>query len=314
MNTDSLRALLARLKGSRVAQLAVLLVVVLLGGGTLSLVIDDDGPGPAPPHTVKILTATVDSADAGRAPDVALKAPATVVAAQANTLEQGLHAEDPTDANVEAQDKAAHDDQLPIVSADAAPSQRGCLSRFVQNYSSRRGVAPRLLVLHETVSPDRVGWTDVNAIGIQFNTVSSQASSTYTLDREAHCLYLVRESDKPWTQASANPWSISFEIINLANAAYAHNLIDGPGRKLLLGILNDASKRWNIPLRAGATSGCRPTRAGIIDHYSLGPCGGGHVDVTPFRKSIAPIISDARRLCEKRYRAAHRPLPARCRA
>jgi hypothetical protein len=218
MNTDSLRALLARLKGSRVAQLAVLLVVVLLGGGTLSLVIDDDGPGPAPPHTVKILTATVDSADAGRAPDVALKAPATVVAAQANTLEQGLHAEDPTDANVEAQDKAAHDDQLPIVSADAAPSQRGCLSRFVQNYSSRRGVAPRLLVLHETVSPDRVGWTDVNAIGIQFNTVSSQASSTYTLDREAHCLYLVRESDKPWTQASANPWSISFEIINLANA------------------------------------------------------------------------------------------------
>jgi hypothetical protein len=315
MNTDSLRALLARLKGSRAAQVAVLLVVVLLGGGTISLVVDDDGPGPAPPHTVKILTSTVDSADAGRAPDVALKAPALVVAQVQKNSESDLRAESPTPANSAAQDKAAASDQLPVVTPAAAPSQRGCTSRFVQNYSSRRGVAPRVITLHETVSNDIPGWADVNAIGVWFNNPASQASSNYTIDREGHCLYLVRESDKAWAQASANPWVVSFEIINPAARVHGvHNLIDGPGRKRLIEIINDVSKRWDIPLRRARNSGCVVTSPGINDHTSWGQCGGGHVDVGPFRNAIDPIISDARKLCEKRYRAAHKPVPARCRA
>ncbi|WCB94484.1 hypothetical protein DSM104299_03221 [Baekduia alba] len=319
MNTPLMKKLVAVV----VALLAVL-------GGTV-LVIDTDGPGPRPAHTVTIpshlpgpLTAAVDSGDADRLPDTTVTAPAVVVA-QAKTGEVGedLRAENPTAGNVAAQDQAAHDDQLPLVGADAAPSQRGCLSRFVVNYSSRRGVAPRLLELHETVSRNVPGWADVNAIGVQFNQPRSQASSTYTLDREAHCLYLVRESDKPWTQAAANPWSISFEIINTATPS-DRNLIDGPGRKLLLGILNDASKRWDIPLRSARTRSCTPLRAGISDHSELGPCGGGHVDTAPWRGGSRPgqvprgavraLVVDARRLCEKRYRAAHKPTPARCKA
>src|SRR5439155_773852 len=55
----------------------------------------------------------------------------------------------------EQQDALAASDQLPIVSPDAAPTQRGCTSNFVVNYSSRRGVRPRLFVLHYTVSPNR---------------------------------------------------------------------------------------------------------------------------------------------------------------
>jgi hypothetical protein len=310
-NRDRLRA---RLRPILAALTAVLAVI----GGTV-IVFDSDGPGPKPAHTVTIpksipfVSATVDSADPGRAPDVALKTPAPVLDQTAQVLEQGLRAESPTPGNLQAQEDAAKRDDLPIVQADAAPSQRGCLSRFVVNYSSRRGVAPRVLFLHETVSPNRPGWSDVNAIGVQFNQPRSAASSTYTLDREGHCLYLVRESDKPWTQAAANPWAISFEIINSATRA-DRNLIDGPGRRLLLSILNDASKRWDIPLRRARLSNCTPTRAGITDHNSLGPCGGGHVDVSPFRSAIDPIISDARRLCVKRYHDAGHVVPGRCKA
>lgn len=299
---------------------AALTAVLVVIGGTV-IVFDTDGPGPNPAHTITIpktiaqVTATVDSADPGRAPDVALKAPAPVVAQVKADAESDLHAENPTPANSEAQDKAAENDQLPAVTPAAAPSQRGCTSRFVRNYSTRRGVAPRVITLHETVSNDIAGWADVNAIGVWFNNPASQASSNYTIDREGHCLYLVRESDKAWAQASANPWVVSFEIINpAARVRGVHNLIDGAGRARLLAILNDVSKRWDIPLRRARNSGCVVTRAGVNDHTSWGACGGGHVDVGPFRNAIDPIISDARKLCVRRYRSAHHPVPARCKA
>lgn len=315
MNTNSLRALLARLKDSKAAVVAVLALVALVTGGTLAVVVDTDGPdGPSPAHTVRILTATVDSADVGRAPDKTVTVPAPVVAqAKPGEASENLRAETPSSANLQAQEKAAENDQLPVVQPDAAPSQRGCTSSFVVNYSTRRGVAPREIVLHETVSRNVFGWADVNAIVALFNRASSAASSNYVLDREGHCAYIVRESDKAWTQAAGNPWSISFEIINTATHA-DKNLIDGAGRKRLISTIVDISKRWDIPLRRGSVAGCVPRRAGIIDHTSWGACGGGHVDVNPFRSAIDPIIVDARALCQRRYRAAGHKIPARCKA
>lgn len=311
--------------------LLILTSVLAVIGGTV-LVIDTDGPGPGPAHTVTIpkqlpplVVAGVDSADAGRTPDTTVTAPLPVVEQADAQLEDDLRAENPTPDNVAAQDKAAADDQQPIVSPAAAPSQRGCLSRFVQNHSSRRGVAPRWIVLHETVSYDVAGWADVNAITALFDRPSSQASSNYVLDREGHCHYIVRESDKPWTQAAANPWSISIEIINpAARVRGVRNLIDGPGRRRLLGLLNDISKRWGIPLRTARSVNCRPGRGGAGDHSSFGRCAGGHVDTAPWRGgaafgqpargSVLAIIRDARRLCIKRYRAVGHKVPARCRA
>jgi hypothetical protein len=311
--------------------LAILVSVLAVIGSTV-LVIDTDGPGPLPARTVTIpkhlppvVVAGVDSADAGRTPDTTVTAPLPVVEAADAHLEDDLRAEFPTPDNVAAQDQAAADDQQPIVSPDAAPSQRGCLSRFVQNHSSRRGVAPIWIALHETVSYDLFGWADVNAITALFDRASSQASSSYVLDREGHCHYIVRESDKPWTQAAANPWSISFEIINpAARVRGVRNLIDGPGRRGLLGILNDISKRWDIPLRTGKSINCRPGRPGIVDHNSFGRCAGGHVDTAPWRGgapfgspakgSVSAIVRDARKLCERRYRSAGRKTPTRCKA
>lgn len=306
------------LKDSRTQKvLGAIAAVLAIIGGTV-IVWDGDGPGPNPAHTVTIprtlplVAAKVDTADPGRQPDALLKATAPAFEEVNTVTESGLRGEQPSAANVAAQDQAAHDDQLPLVTADAAPTSTGCLSRFSPNYSSRRGVSPRVITLHETVSGNKPGWDDVNAVGVWLSSPRAQASANYILDREGHCLYSVRESDKAWTQAAANPWSISWEIVNSTHEA---NLIDGKGRAFLVVKLDGISSRWDIPLRVAKVTGdCRVVAAGVTDHQSWGACGGGHVDISPFRAALPGIVADARRHCQDRYHARGRKAPARCRA
>lgn len=191
-------------------------------------------------------------------------------------------------AGEKQQDDLAANDGLPVVTPLAAPEQRGCTSRFVRNYSSRRGVRPRLWVLHYTVSPNRPGWSDVNSIVSLFDQSSFQASSTYVIDNEGHCAYIVRESDKAWTQATFNPVSISVEVINTGRES---SYLATAGLARLAQVISDSSKRWDIPLRRGAVSGCTVTRSGIVDHTTLGSCGGGHADISPF--SVDKVIAAA---------------------
>lgn len=192
--------------------------------------------------------------------------------------------------SLQTQEQLAKSDQLPIVQPDAAPSQRGCRSRFVQNSSSRRGVAPRLFVVHYTVSGNAPGFADVDAITALFDRPSFQASSNYVEDRDGNCNYIVRESDKAWTQAGLNPYSISVEIVNKGRGDGP--LLSSAGLKKLGLIISDASARWKIPLRRGKVSGCVPTSSGIVMHNDLGPCGGGHFDIVPY--SLDPIIAAAK--------------------
>lgn len=180
------------------------------------------------------------------------------------------------------QERLAASDQLPLVLPDAAPVQRGCTSTFVVNYSSRQGIAPRLLIVHYTVSPNRVGWSDDYSVYHEFNTPSFQASSNYIIDNEGHCLYIVREADKAWTQAGFNPVGVSIEIINSGSEP---TLAGTAGLKKIAMVLSDAGFRWKIPIRLGAVSGCTVTRSGIVDHYMLGQCGGGHHDIHPYKVS-----------------------------
>lgn len=192
------------------------------------------------------------------------------------------------DASREQQERLAASSALPNVTPDAAPQQRGCTTRLVQNYSSRRGVPPRIFVLHYTVSPNRPGWSDVLAVAGLFDRPAFQASSNYIVDAEGHCLYIVRESDKAWTQAAANPYAISVEVINTGHEpSYAGKA----GLEKIALIVHDAAHRWHFPIQQGAVSGCLVTRPGIVDHHSLGACGGGHFDITPF--STAEVIRAA---------------------
>ena len=202
---------------------------------------------------------------------------------------------------LQQQDRLAARDQLPTLAPDAAPQIPGCRSYFVRNYSSRHGIAPRLFVLHYTVSPNRPGWSDVNAIVNLFDRSSFAASSTFVLDAEGHCAYIVRLTDKPWTQATFNPVSVSVEVINTGSEP---RYLGPAGRAKLAYIINYVHARFPIPLRRGDTSGGTVTRPGIVDHASLGSYGGNHSDIGKF--SVTSVIKDARRLHYRRSASARR--------
>jgi hypothetical protein len=267
------------------------------GGGTTTRTVTVATPGAVAPAPL-VTTVDTNGAKAGVQTGT-VAAPATATARVAATaLGDHADARDETPVGVspqaleagrQAQERLAETDQLPLVTPDAAPQQRGCTTALVKNYSTRRGVRPRLFVLHYTVSPNRPGVGDVNAVVNLFNTPSFAASSNYVLDREAHCKYIVRESDKAWTQAAANSFAISVEIIN---SGHEGTLISGAGLRKLGVIVSDATRRWKIPLRRGAVSGCVPTRPGIVTHQMLGACGGGHVDVSPYN-ALGTVINAA---------------------
>lgn len=227
---------------------------------------------------------------------VTLQVPKSAVDSARGRLEQDLRSENPSgvkpaqlDAAREQQEKLAASDQLPIIFPDAAPVQRGCTTRLVRNFSSRRGVRPRVFVLHYTVSANRPGWSDVNAIVSLFDRSSFAASSNYVIDNEGNCAYIVRETDKAWTQAAANPVSMSVEVINTGNElTYAGT----KGLRKIAMVVSDALKRWDIPVQRGLVSGCVVRTAGIVDHSSLGSCGGGHHDISPY--SVPQVIAAVR--------------------
>lgn len=218
---------------------------------------------------------------------VTLTVPATVAKQTAAALDDHRNARDQTPAGATASvlqaaqaqtARLAAQDRFPKHFPDAAPEQRGCTTRLVVNYSSRNGVAPHAFILHYTVSPNVTGWADVNAVVGLFNTASYQASSNYVYDNEGNCAYIVREVDKAWTQAAANPEAISVEIID---TGFEKTLLPPAARRKLAGIISDVLARWHIPVQLGAFDGGRFTRWGILDHQMLGTAGGGHSDISP---------------------------------
>lgn len=280
--------------------LLVLVTLLSIAGGTAAVIDSDDNGSPS-------VTIHVDGKDKDRKADdtvrVPIDAPGALPGPQAaaQVKEAGnLRDESPPgvpdaalDAAREQQEGLAHDDNLPIVQPDAAPSQRGCSSRFVRNYSTRRGVKPRLWVAHYTVSGNLPGIADLLGLTALANRGSSKVSWTYNIDRDGNCFYTVRESDKPWTQATFNSVSIGTEFVNtgrefpfLKPAGFAKAGI----------VISDSTKRWGIPLRLGVvnTRTCTVTRAGIVDHHMLGPCGGGHFDIQP-PFSVQSLITAARK-------------------
>jgi peptidoglycan hydrolase-like protein with peptidoglycan-binding domain len=310
------------MSGKKRDWLIVLLVVVAGVLGVLLITEDDDAKTPVAPVAPTGPTVTkVDTNDPGRAPEKPIVVPPQA-AAQAQRTDLGDHAGesalDPTNLRNETplgvssevievgrrqQEALAENDQLPIVSPLAAPQQAGCESRFVSNYSSRRGVRPRVWMLHYTVSGNRPGLGDMNAVTSMANSSRYGVSWTYLFDNEGHCYYSVRESDKPWTQAALNPVSISAEIINTGKeSSYAGRA----GLAKLARVISDSAKRWEIPIQRAVIQGCRVVKPGITDHRSGGACAGGHVDIAP-PFSVEEVINAVR---EYRARTSRPPTAA----
>lgn len=93
------------------------------------------------------------------------------------------------------------------------------------NRSSRRGAAVKLAVIHTTESGPGTLWAIVRF----FQSAASQVSSTYVVgdtparltDTFCPVVLCVPETEKSWTQRSANPISVSYELIGRASRTRA---------------------------------------------------------------------------------------------
>ena len=159
-------------------------------------------------------------------------------------------------------------------SRPAVPKLEPERTRISPNHSSRGGVKPRLIVLHITVSHNRPGLGDLDAI-LNFFSGNVGASSHIVNDREGHDARCVRDADKAWTQAAFNPQSLSIEQIEFEVKSRERWLKESRAQ-----LDNTArwvahwSKRYDIPLRES-------TVHGVCQHRDLGAAGGGHVDCSP---------------------------------
>lgn len=266
--------------------IAIVLAVVAAFGVTIA-VTDDDGDGR--PERIEI---TVNAQQGDGLPAKELTVPeAAVDEARAELDHADLDAapeaaQPPTDVQLErAADVQADVKALP--EAGAVQGFAGCATRILPtNFSSRNGARATWQVMHYTVSPNRPGWSDVNAIIALFSNPGRQASSNFVIDAEGNCAYIVPIEAKAWTQAGGNPWSVSYEVIATGSeAAY----LGDAGWAKLTSVVHQVAKRTGIPLSRGATSSsCTPVRSGIVQHKDFGLCGGGHVDITPF--SIDDVV------------------------
>jgi hypothetical protein len=141
--------------------------------------------------------------------------------------------------------------------------------------SSRGGVKPRQIVVHITVSHNRPGSGDVQAVAGYFGHLSTQASSHIINDAEGNDCRCVPDAAKAWTQAAYNPQSLSIEQVEYADKPRARWLAENAK-----GLENTAlwiaywSVKYGIPLRLSTSSG-------VCQHRDLGAAGGGHVDCGP---------------------------------
>lgn len=315
--------------------LYALLVLALLTALIVLLVADEGADKHQQPGEVE--TVKVDGLDADKVPDdktirvpkVAVdqaaralsgKVPATVPLPPEDADHTGLVDEtQPGTPKTALEDNAKALEQNKrtteaLPTAGASGGAPGCVTSFVRNQSSRRGVRPTVQVAHYTVSPNRPGWSDVNGIVAFFNRASSQASSHFVIDAEGHCAYIVPIEAKSWTQAGGNPWAVSYEIIATGREAV---YLPPAGLRKLRSVMAWVKGRTGIPLARGRISGCSPSKAGIVQHADGGSCWGGHHDIGPFPFSsvLRAVTAGAgcSRACDLRRRntATHKELKRR---
>lgn len=136
--------------------------------------------------------------------------------------------------------------------------------------SSRNGVKPRLIVLHDTEGANVPGITDLQSLGAYFDRPATQASSHVGVDAEGNGAQFVPDARKAWTQASFNPQSLSVEQIGFAG----QKTWPLPQLQKTAKYAAYWSKKYDIPL-------VHSTEHGVCEHKDLGAAGGGHVDCGP---------------------------------
>lgn len=146
-------------------------------------------------------------------------------------------------------------------------------TRLSPNCSSRNGSRPRRIVLHITVSHNRPGLADLEAIIDYFAQTSTRASSHIVNDAEGHDARCVPDHLKAWTQAAYNPDSLSIEQIEYSDKRSREDWLSGNTKQLDNTALWIAywSKKYGIPIT-------HSVQHGVCEHSELGAAGGGHSD------------------------------------
>lgn len=303
---------------------------ILLAAG-IAITVDDTGSGPTHKHTVTIVLGGPGH-KVVPLPPPAQQVAQTQATQDANGQPQLAH------SDLKAESPAAstpqvlqHDQNLtpagqPTIPANpplATVHQPGCRTLPVRNYSSRQGSPVLLGVLHQTISPDD-GWNGVLGNVKWFDSLAAQASSNYIVARTGgQCAYIVPESQKAWAQAGFNRVALSIEVTERGTEP-TYLPPGSAGEKRVLQLMVAWHKRWGIPYRHGAVSGCSVVRTGFVEHADLGVCGGGHHDDFPpcnsacFDKLIAKAAaqdaaSTALGRAKRSHRIVHAKLKANCR-
>jgi hypothetical protein len=290
------------LNDTRLRVLAAVLAVVIAVPVTIAII--DNGPDHEPGTPRRTITVQLGGPGHKEIP-LAPAAQAQVhqqakedAAGQDEAAESDLHespAQLPTDAAQRQADARAPpgQPQVPQSTTQASPSEAGCSTALVRNYSSRRGNPVLLGVIHWTGSRPLAGSTaDGLAIVRWFDTPAAQASSNYITDDDGHCWLTVAEANKAWTQAAFNSWSVSDEHVNAGVQPF---LPTTAGRRQVVRFIQRVHSHWKIPYRRAQVTqaGCRVLRSGFLAHRDLGACGGGHPDVGSF--NLDGLIAEAAR-------------------
>jgi N-acetyl-anhydromuramyl-L-alanine amidase AmpD len=147
--------------------------------------------------------------------------------------------------------------------------------RHVRNCSSRHGVKPSMIVLHDTEGLNVKGLADLKGLGDWFDNPAAQASSHVATDAEGNSARYVADELKAWSCAFYNAPSLNIEQVGFATQ------FGWPAAQL------QETARWiarwahayNIPIRRGHVSpDGRIIESGVFQHSDLGNLGGGHHD------------------------------------
>jgi hypothetical protein len=148
--------------------------------------------------------------------------------------------------------------------------------RHVRNCSSRHGVKPILIVLHDTEGaniPKSI--RDLQGLGDWFDNPAAEASAHVGTDSDGNSARFVADSLKAWSCVFYNAPSLNIEQVGFATQK------TWPDAQL------QETARWiarwahayDIPIRHGHVSlDGRIIQSGVIRHSELGHLGGDHHD------------------------------------
>jgi hypothetical protein len=141
-------------------------------------------------------------------------------------------------------------------------------------YSSRGGSGVRLIVLHTAE-----GSTSYQSLGAYFANPNTQASSHVGIDDTPGVIgEYVPRSGKAWTQANANPYSVSAELCAFAKWTAS----DWAAHPVMLqncaAWIAEEAAALGIPIVALTAAQAQGGAAGVCAHVDLGAAGGGHWD------------------------------------